>query len=145
MTEKEKLKKDFINHLSHITIGSDIKWQMTLFILEYPFKDKKIKFFLSLKNDNEKLGFIYRYIMASAYQYGVPNVYINKVRKTKESYNFWKKNNSTNMLNKRKREMQVQYYELLLAVNELIREKNTRKEKILNILDKKNKNKTLNF
>lgn len=145
MTEKEKLKKDFINHLSHITIGSDIKWQMTLFILEYPFKDKKIKFFLSLKNDNEKLGFIYRYIMASAYQYGVPKVYINKVRKTKESYNFWKKNNSTNMLNKRKREMQVQYYELLLAVNELIREKNTRKEKILNILDKKNKNKTLNF
>lgn len=144
MTEKEKLKKDFINHLSHITIGSDIKWQMTLFILEYPFKDKKIKFFLSLKNDNEKLGFIYRYIMASAYQYGVPKVYINKVRKTKESYNFWKKNNSTNMLNKRKIEMQVQYYELLLAVNELIREKNTRKEKILNILDKKNKNKTLN-
>ncbi|MFA5586059.1 MAG: hypothetical protein WDA02_05875 [Saccharofermentanales bacterium] len=142
MTEKENLKKDFIKHLSSIVIGNDVRWQMTLFVLEYPFKDKKIKFFLSLKNDNEKLGFIYKYIMTAAYQYGVPKVYINKVRKTKESYNFWKKNGSIDNVDKRKREMQVQYYELLLATNELIRSKNSRKEKILNILDKKNK--TLN-
>jgi hypothetical protein len=142
MTEKENLKKDFIKHLSSIVIGNDVRWQMTLFVLEYPFKDKKIKFFLSLKNDNEKLGFIYKYVMTAAYQYGVPKVYINKVRKTKESYNFWKKNGSIDNVDKRKREMQVQYYELLLATNELIRSKNSRKEKILNILDKKNK--TLN-
>jgi len=143
----EELQKQFLNHLASVSIGQDIKWQMIVFASKYPFKDKKAKFFLTLKTNNEKLGFIYKYIVAAAYQYGVPKIYINETIKTKESYIYWKglrNSNDNKYMTERRMKMYRSYYNLLIAVNQMIREKNSRKEKILNVMYKISENKNPN-
>ena len=142
----EDLKKEVLKHLSNISIGQDIKWQMAIFLNHYPLKDKKAKFFLKLKDNNEKLGFIYKYIVAAAYQYGIPKVYINETVRSKESYFYWKKLSNTykkenKYVNDSKDRMHKLYHNLLIAVNEMIKEKNSRKEKILNLMYKMSNNK----
>lgn len=142
----EDLKKEVLKHLSNVSIGQHIKWQMDIFLNHYPLNDKKANFFLKLKENNEKLGFIYKYIVAAAYQYGIPKVYINETVRSKESYFYWKKLSNTyekeyKYVNDSKNRMHKLYYNLLIAVNEMIKEKNSRKEKILNLMYKMSNNK----
>lgn len=136
-------QKKIIQHISSVRIYDDVKFIVYQFMTTYPFPDKKINLFLKMNTQEQKLGFINRYFIRAAYEYGVPKVYIKELKRLKESNSFYKKNKQydtdTKKREERKLNLHVKSRLLYVAVLEQIDKKNSRKEKIHKIIENINK------
>lgn len=126
--------------ISRLSVDRRIKSEMFIFMKLYPFTDKKIDFFLKLKTSKERIGFIHRFILTASYEYGVPNVYITDYK----SY----KNMIKRFLNDRRKidddvkdKLNLKSRMLLIATIELMKNKNSRQEKIQKLMEKIQDNK----
>lgn len=101
--------------------------------------DKKIKTFLKMKSTEVSIGFLYRLAVSSAHKYGVPRVYIDRCLSAKRNYDISKDYTSTvgkQASLQRKSDMHKEFADLMSATIELIKYKNSRKEKISKVLEK---------
>lgn len=116
-----------------------VKSNFILFIGLIDISDKKLKTFLNLKDRKKSVGFLYKLLIHNAYKYGVPKVYINECILSKKLYKSNKKKgflNFNNSQNQYRHEMNKKYYNLLIAVNELVSIKISRRHKIETVLEK---------
>lgn len=126
-----ELREKFLTEIVKLPLKRRVKDSIFAFIMLYPLNDKKMDFFVNkLKSTDKKVGYIYRLVVTAAYHYGVPKIYIEKCLRTKKFYKTYKSDTES------KKEMNRSYYELTIAATEMIKIKNTRKEKLLKIVDK---------
>jgi len=117
----------------------DTKFGFYMLVNNIDLSDKKIKTFLNLKTNKVSIGFLYRLLVSSAVRYGVPKVYIDKCINARENYNISKSymSNAGREANLHKKsEMRKEFRDLMTATLELIKQKNSRKEKISKVLEK---------
>ena len=138
MTEQQQVK--IIEHCKKLRIYNDVKFIVYQFMITYPFSDKKISLFLKMNKHNEMLGFINRYLIRAAYEYGVPTVYIESYVRVKDNVIFYKKhkNFDTNSTVRKERVHDLHRKSRMLfeAVLEQMKVKNSRQEKIFKIKEK---------
>lgn len=136
---KEQQKK-IIDHIKFIKIYTDVLFIIYQFMITYPFSDKKISLFLKMKSQEQKLGFINRYFIRAAYEYGVPKVYIKNLIGIKRNVSFYKKNKQydTDPIKKQERKLNLHIKSRLLyeSVLEQMKKSNYRKEKLFKIIEK---------
>ena len=125
--------------ISNLPLMDDCKMGFYMLTNNIELSDKKIKTFLKMKSNKVKIGFLYRLLVSSAYKYGVPKVYIEKCINSRDNYNISKTYTST--IGKeaslhRKSEMRKEFSDLMTATLGLIKQKNSRKEKISKVLEK---------
>ena len=125
--------------ISNLPLMDDCKMGFICLVSNIELSDKKIKTFLNIKIDKVAIGFLYRLLVSSAFKYGVPKVYIDKCINSKDNYNISKTLTSPigrEVSNQRKSEMRREFSDLMTATLGLIKQKNTRKEKISKVLEK---------
>jgi hypothetical protein len=125
--------------ISNLPLMEDCKFGFYMLVNNIELSDKKIKTFLKIKLNKVAIGFLYRLLVSSAYKYGVPKVYIDKCISAKDNYNISKSYTSTagkEASSHRKSEMRREFSDLMTATLGLIKQKNSRKEKISKVLEK---------
>ena len=127
--------------MSFRNINEDFRLLLILLVNNINLPDKKIKVFLKFENNKVAIGFLFRLIISSAYKYEVPMVYINSCIENKKRFESMYKykhsfNYSEDDIYEVRSIMQSSYRSLLIATLELIRRKNSRKEKISKVLEK---------
>lgn len=137
MTEEQQRK--IINHISSVRIYDDVKFIIYQFMTSYPFPDKKISLFLKMNTQKQKLGFINRYFIRAAYEYGVPKTYIKDLISTKDNDSFYinykQYDNIISRKIDRKLNLHIKSRLFYEAVLEQMNKKNSRKEKIYKIVE----------
>lgn len=125
--------------LLKIRINYKIRYQFFLFLLNINISDRKIKTFLNFDDNRKSVAFLYKLVVYNAYKYGIPNVYIKECLKSKKEYEYLKSRTPENKkyeIYAKKTIMMNNYNNLLIAVNEAIKIKNSRKHKIVSLLEK---------
>jgi hypothetical protein len=125
--------------ISNLSLTEETKFDFYMLVNNIELSDKKIRTFLKIRSNKIAIGFLYRLLVSSAYKYGVPKVYIDKCISARDNYNISKSYTSTagkeSSLH-RKSEMQKEFKDLMTATLGLIKQKNSRKEKIFKVLEK---------
>ncbi len=131
-------EKEIVSVVKNLPVNRMIKTEMYKFIKVYNFTDKKIDLLLKFKNPTEQLGFLYRHILTAAYQFGVPLVYIEEYKRYKKYLKTYKKSNYYNneKYEELKHSVNLKSKMLISATIEITQKKNTRQEKINEILIK---------
>lgn len=131
-------EKEIVSVVKNLPVNRMIKTEMYKFIKVYNFTDKKIDLLLKFKNPTEQLGFLYRHILTAAYQFGVPLVYIEEYKRYKKYLKTYKNSNYYNnaKYEELKHSVNLKSKMLISATIEITQKKNTRQEKINEILIK---------
>jgi len=130
---------EFRKKIGRLGLMDSTKFGFYMLVNNIEVSDKKIKTFLKIKSNKVAIGFLFRLAVSSAHKYGVPRVYIDRCLSTKRNYEISKGYTSTTGKEAslhRKSEMHKEYSDLLSAIIELVKYKNTRKEKISKVLEK---------
>ena len=121
-------------------INEDFRFSLIIFISSIDLSDKKIKTFLNFKDNKIAIGLIFRLVISNAFKYGVPTIYIQQCLDYKKLYHDACKSKyikrSEDELFRDKTRMETSYKNLITATLQLIRSKNSRKEKISKVLEK---------
>lgn len=139
-----------LNYLIYLKISKNdsmihrFKLLFNNLIMISPIKTKKAIFVLTNMRDDKKLtAYCYRHLVKTAYQYNVPYCIINNYTAKKyEYYNILSDMNlsDTKTYSKIKRKVKNELFDstilLLESTIEIVKSKNTRKEKIMNLLSK---------
>ena len=122
------------------SLNENIRLSFIMFISDIELSDKKIKTFLKFDNNKVAIGFLFRLLVSTAHKYGVPNVYIKQCLDFKKLYKDRPKSkyvmSTDGEMMRSKIRMETSYKNLMTATSQLIREKNSRKEKISKVLEK---------
>lgn len=131
-------EKEIVSVVKNLPVNRMIKTEIYKFIKVYNFSNKKIDLLLKLKNPTEQLGFLYRYILTAAYEFGVPLVYIQEYQRYKKYLKSYKniKYYDNTKYKEVKNSVHLKSKMLIIATIEIIQHKNNRQEKINQILIK---------
>jgi hypothetical protein len=132
-------RKELHKKILALNLHFDMKLLFLSLIENIDISDKKIDTFLKMTNPKIVMGFLYKLVIHSAYKYGVPNVYIKLCIDNKKLYinsknNKYLYNQKESQLYKNR--MHTDYRNLIKATLQLSKEKNSRKGKITQILEK---------
>lgn len=128
-------ESDVAYTISKLSVDRKLQSEMFIFMKLYPFTDKKIDLFLKLKTSKERLGFIHRFILTASYEYGVPRIYITDYKSYKNIIKRYIKSNKK-IDDDVKDRLNLKSRMLLIATIELMRNKNSRQEKIQKLMEK---------
>jgi len=133
-------RKELHKKVLGLNIHFDMKLLFLLLIENVELSEKKIDTFLKMNNPKIIMGFLYKIVVHSAYKYGVPNVYIKMCLDSKKSvansknYKYLSYNEKETQILKNR--MHTDYRNLINATVQLAKEKNSRKGKITQLLNK---------
>ena len=122
------------------SLDENIRLSFIILISNIELSDKKIRTFLKFTNNRVAIGFLYRLLTSAAYKYGVPNVYIKQCLDYKKSHKDRFKSKyirpTEDDIYRSKIRMETSYKNLMSATFQMIKLKNSRKEKISKVLEK---------
>lgn len=121
-------------------LNENIRLSFIMLVGNIDLSDNKIKTFLKFKNNKIAIGFLFRLLTSTAFKYGVPKVYIQQCIDYKKLYKDKPKSKYTittdGEMMRSKIRMETSYKNLMTATFQLVKEKNSRKEKITKVLEK---------
>ena len=130
-------EEEIINCIKSYHLNPNFKGDIFYFMKNYPLSNRKIDIFLKLKKQNEQIGFYYRCLLTACYEYNVPLVYINEYKLKLKILKLYKPKKEIIRI----KELQHKSHLLFCAVKELMIKNNSRKEKILKLMEKISDNK----
>lgn len=126
--------------ISNLPLSWTIKINFIILMGVADIPEKKYKTFLNLKDNKKSIGFLYKILIYSAYKYGIPKIYINECITSKNYYNAFKGSKLFSLNSKDRFEAKIKmhknYEKLSFAVIEVVKIKNSRRNKIESILEK---------
>ncbi len=123
--------------IRELRLHSNVSYLFVLLLKYSDISDKKLNTFIKMEH-KKATGFLYKLVIANAYKYGVPTIYIKNCKDNKERYYKIINNQyfSKEDVQRYKMKMHESYNDLIRATLELISIKNSRKEKINRVLEK---------
>ena len=81
---------------------------------------------------------LFRVLVSAAYKYGIPRVFIEQCKRDKDTYDYYKTKfaKGSSEIIQRRRAMETSYKNLMIATIQMIKVKNSRKEKLTKVLEK---------
>ena len=118
----------------------DFRLSLIVLIDKSNLSEKKLNTILSFKTDKILIGYLFRLLLGNAYKYGVPKIYIKQYMDNLNTYKNTTKSvyirNDKDKFLILKNRMHKSTDELISATLELMDKKNSRKEKISQLLEK---------
>ncbi|MFW6242970.1 MAG: hypothetical protein ACOC2W_02330 [bacterium] len=134
------MKEEVINKISKLPLSWVIKINFINLLELVDIPEKKYKTFLNLQDSKKSIGFLYKILIYNAYKYGIPKIYINDCITSKKNYKSFKDSKFFTLSDKARFEAKLKmhrnYEKLSFAVLEVVKIKNSRKNKIESILEK---------